>query len=94
LHNVGRQDLTADVDFRALALHGAGLGFECVFYAPLASFLRAAGAGEELPGADGHEEAYSLESDIRATPLASLLDPDGLGGLFKVMLQVRDTSEA
>ena len=93
LHNVGRQDLTADVDFRALALHGAALGFECVFYAPLASFLRAAGAAEELPGAGGREEPYSLEADIRAAPLASLLDEDGLGGLFKVMLQVRDPSE-
>ena len=93
LSNVGRQDLTADVDFRALTLHGAEFGFECVFYAPLASFLRAAGAGQELPGADGFEEPYSLESDIRAAPLASLLDQDGLGGLFKVMLQVRDPSE-
>ena len=93
LHNVGRQDLTADVDFRALALHGAALGFECIFYAPLASFLRAAGAAEELPGGGGREEPYSLEADIRAAPLASLLDEDGLGGLFKVMLQVRDPSD-
>lgn len=93
LCNVGRQDLTADVDFRALALHGAALGYECVFYAPLASFLRATGAGEELPGAGGIPQRYSLDADIRAAPLASLLDVDGAGGLFKVMLQVRDTGE-
>ncbi|MHB0981532.1 MAG: SAM-dependent methyltransferase [Thermoleophilia bacterium] len=41
---VGRQDLTADVDFRALALHGEALGFEPVLYTTLAAFLRAAGA--------------------------------------------------
>ncbi|MHB9148535.1 MAG: SAM-dependent methyltransferase [Thermoleophilia bacterium] len=91
--NVGRQDLTADVDFRALALHGANLGYECVFYAPLASFLRAAGAGEELPGAGGMAEPYSLDTDIRAAPLASLLDLNGVGGLFKVMLQVREKDD-
>lgn len=94
--NVGRQDLTADVDFRALALHGDRLGYECVFYAPLASFLRAAGAGGELPGAGagagGLSEPYSLDADIRAAPLASLLDPNGVGGLFKVMLLVREKS--
>lgn len=91
--NVGRQDLTADVDFRALALHGDRLGYECVFYASLASFLRAAGAGGDLPGAGGIAEPYSLDADIRAAPLASLLDPNGVGGLFKVMLQVREKGD-
>lgn len=118
--HVGRQDLTADVDFRALALHGEDLGFEVVLYTTLAAFLRAAGAEEELrisgpgatgprapglsdevrgsagPGAAGPEAAgpgaagYSLAADVEDGPLAALLDPDGLGGLFKVMLQVKE----
>jgi SAM-dependent MidA family methyltransferase len=87
--NVGRQDLTADVDFRALALHGTDLGYEAVLYSTLASFLRAAGAGQDLDDLD-RESPYSLDRDIEVTPLASLLADDGVGALFKVMLQVRD----
>lgn len=77
--SVGRQDLTADVDFRALALHGEACGLECLLFVPLARFLVAAGEVPP-PGA----------ADIEGAPLAALLDEGGLGGLFKVMLQVRE----
>jgi SAM-dependent MidA family methyltransferase len=87
--NVGRQDLTADVDFRALAMHGADLGYETILYASLSSFLRAAGAGRDLAELE-EGGPYSLEADIEGAPLASLLADDGVGGMFKVMLQVRD----
>jgi len=39
----GRQDLTADVDFAALDLHGRRQGFESVLLTTLAAFLRAVG---------------------------------------------------
>ncbi len=96
---VGRQDLTADVDFRAMALHGEACGLECMLFVPLARFLVA--AGEEAPAgalANGVSPegtgAYSLQADIDGAPLAALLDEDGLGGMFKVMLQVRERSTA
>ncbi len=44
----GRQDLTADVDFAALDLHGREEGFETVLFTTLAAFLRGAGAVGEL----------------------------------------------
>ena len=93
LERVGRQDLTADVDFRALDLHGRRLGFETVVYSDLASFLRAAGVSEglvtprELPCCILSDP---LEADRQATVLDALLDEQGLGGSYKVMVQVRD----
>lgn len=92
--HVGRQDLTADVDFRALALHGEALGFETVLFTTLADFLRAAGAGEDLRSGSRAGEGYSLEIDAEDAPLAALLDPGGLGGWFKVMLQVRESEDS
>ena len=86
---VGSQDLTADVDFAALDLHGRELGFETVLFATVAGFLTAAGGGEELERLRG-EAAGSLDADREAAMLAALLDPDDVGGVFKVMLQVKE----
>lgn len=87
---VGRQDLTADVDFRALALHGEARGFETVLFTTLAAFLRTAGAAEDVRPESKGGKRYTLQADIDEAPLVGLLDADGLGGLFKVMLQVKE----
>jgi SAM-dependent MidA family methyltransferase len=87
---VGRQDLTADVDFRALALHGEARGFETVLFTTLAAFLHTAGAREEVRPESKGGEGYTLQADMDDAPLVGLLDADGLGGLFKVMLQVKE----
>ena len=86
---VGHQDLTSDVDFRALDMHGTALGFETVLYVTVAEFLRGAGAEEELDRAR-KAASTSLDIDREATVLAALLDPEDVGGRFKVMLQVRE----
>jgi SAM-dependent MidA family methyltransferase len=44
----GRQDLTADVDFAAVDLHGRLAAFETLAFTSLAAFLRGGGAEEEL----------------------------------------------
>jgi SAM-dependent MidA family methyltransferase len=93
LERVGRQDLTADVDFRALDLHGRKAGFETIVFTSLAAFLAAGGAGQEpvtpceLPSCLLDDP---LEADRQATVLEALLDEEGLGGSFKVMVQVRE----
>jgi SAM-dependent MidA family methyltransferase len=81
--------LTADVDFRALDMHGTALGFETVLYVTVAEFLRGAGAEVELDRAR-KAASTSLDIDREATVLAALLDPEDVGGRFKVMLQVRE----
>ena len=84
---VGRQDLTADVDFRALDLHGEELGLECVLFASLGAFLRGMGGLEEAQRL-AEAATHSLESDMAATALRALLDDDDVGGEFKIMVQV------
>lgn len=90
---VGRQDLTADVDFRALDAHGRRAGLETVFFITLADMLRADGGAQRLAGlrrraAQATEDA--LDADRRAAILEKLLDYQGLGGTFKIMLQVKE----
>jgi SAM-dependent MidA family methyltransferase len=83
----GRQDLTADVDFRALAIHGGRCGLECLGFTVLAAALSGLGGRDEAERLR-HEAAGSLEADVALTALSALLDPQDVGGLFKVMLQV------
>lgn len=90
---VGRQDLTADVDFRALDLHGEEVGLECILFATLGAFLRGMGGLEEAE-ALSRAAADSLDSDLAATVLGALLDDAGLGGEFKIMVQVGEKSAA
>ena len=85
---VGRQDLTADVDFRALDLHGRRAGFETVLYTTVADMLRGDSAEDKLHALQ-HRARGSLGADRRATVLEGLLDDEGLGGAFRLMLQVR-----
>lgn len=90
---VGRQDLTADVDFRALDMHGEKLGFECILFATLGAFLRGMGGVEEAEKL-GRAAIDSLDSDMAATALGALLDDAGLGGEFKIMVQVGEKPAA
>ncbi len=88
---VGRQDLTADVDFGALATHGEDLGLECLVYTTVAALLAAAGGAEEVARLRA-AVADDLTNDVNASHLDRLLDTDDAGGLFKLMVQVREGS--
>jgi SAM-dependent MidA family methyltransferase len=86
---IGRQDLTADVDFRAVDLHGRRAGFETVLYTTVAEMLKA-GGGEDKLRVLRERAAASLQIDRRASILQKLLDGEDLGGAFKLMLQARE----
>lgn len=83
----GAQDLTADVDFRALDLHGRDAGLETVLYTTVAAMLRGDRGLERLEKLE-KEAGSCLEADRRASALRALLDDESLGQAFKVMLQV------
>jgi SAM-dependent MidA family methyltransferase len=85
---VGAQDLTADVDFKALEVHGREAGFETALYTTVAAML-SADSGEQRLAMLEREALDSLESDRRATVLRALLDDQDVGGAFKVMVQVK-----
>ncbi len=77
----GRQDITAHVDFSALAHAAADAGLEVLGYATQAQFLVNCGITEVLAEAN-------VENALHYAPLASeaqkLLSPAEMGELFKV----------
>jgi SAM-dependent MidA family methyltransferase len=90
---IGRQDLTADVDFSALDLHGRQVGFETVLFTSVAALLCADGGEDRLRRLHttaGGTSSRALTADREATVLEALLDDEGIGGTFKVMLQVKE----
>ena len=78
----GRQDLTAHVDFSALAEAARGAGLEVLGYATQAQFLVNCGITEVLGEAN-------IENALHYAPLAAeahkLLSPAEMGELFKVL---------
>jgi SAM-dependent MidA family methyltransferase len=78
----GRQDLTAHVDFSALAEAARGAGLEVLGYATQAQFLVNCGITDVLGEAN-------IENALHYAPLAAeaqkLLSPAEMGELFKVL---------
>lgn len=85
----GLQDLTASVDFTALAEAGNSAGFGVAAYMPQAQFLIAAGMQEFFEGdylALTDEAArYRLAQEVKKLTL-----PDQMGERFQVMLFAKD----
>jgi SAM-dependent MidA family methyltransferase len=83
--NIGRQDLTAHVDFTALQNHGELLGLQTVGFTQQGMFLIALGLGDRIAAiANGSGDIQSLLS--RRQNLHQLIDPMGLGK-FGVLIQ-------
>ena len=86
---VGLQDLTASVDFTALAEAGTGAGFDLGGYCTQAGFLIGNGLAQRL---DEHESRaadeaarYALRQQVK-----QLTHPDGMGERFQAMGFARD----
>ncbi len=84
--NIGQQDLTSHVNFSALIKYGEAAGLEMTEFTTQSKFLIGLGAMELL-------EALQKESVGNAAALKSYLAlkdiimPDGMGGVFKVLVQ-------
>jgi len=88
---VGLQDITASVDFTALAEAGTGAGFELAGYCSQASFLIGNGLEQRLAAHEARapDEAarYALRQQAKALTI-----PGGMGERFQVMGFARDVS--
>jgi SAM-dependent MidA family methyltransferase len=80
LHLPGLNDLTASVDFTALAEAGHSAGFELAAYLPQAQFLLGAGLQ------DAFERAQAGASYRLAQQVKRLMLPDQMGERFQAML--------
>ncbi|MGL5058693.1 MAG: class I SAM-dependent methyltransferase [Microcoleus sp.] len=89
--NVGRQDLTAHVDFTALEKQGELCGLEVVGFTQQAWFLMALGVGDRLVSLSANDgEVLDIATFLRRREgLHQLLDPMGLGG-FGVLVQSKE----
>ena len=76
---VGEQDMTAHVNFSALASSGTESGLDLIGLTTLANWLIGLGVEELVKDQDQESE------DVRA--LAHLLRPHGMGKTFKVLIQ-------
>ena len=79
----GLQDITAHVDFTAMALAGQDAGLAVLAYMNQSSFLLGAGIGELLLRTDPHDAKAYLP---QANALQKLVSPAEMGELFKVLV--------
>ena len=79
----GLQDITAHVDFTAMALAAQDAGVEVLGYMNQASFLLAAGIGELLLD---HDPADPMRYLPHANAVHKLVSPAEMGELFKVLM--------
>ncbi|MFP5391235.1 MAG: class I SAM-dependent methyltransferase [Gammaproteobacteria bacterium] len=79
----GLQDITAHVDFTAMALAAQEGGIEVLAYMSQATFLLAAGIGELLLRFDPADAKHYLP---QANAVQKLLSPAEMGELFKVLV--------
>jgi SAM-dependent MidA family methyltransferase len=85
-HLPGLNDLTASVDFTALAEAGNSAGFGVAAYLPQAQFLIGAGLQqvfEQIDPQDDHDR-YRLSQQVK-----KLMLPDQMGERFQAMLLAR-----
>lgn len=90
--NVGRQDITAHVDFTALEKQGNLSDLETLGFTKQGLFLMALGLGDRLNQLSNNQ-GFSVEEVFRRREaLHSLIDPIGLGN-FGVLVQSKSLSE-
>jgi SAM-dependent MidA family methyltransferase len=87
--NIGRQDITAHVDFTTLERHGERCGLQTLGFVPQGLFLMALGLGDRIAALSDPVATADLSiNDIlhRREALHSLINPMGLGN-FGVLIQ-------
>ncbi|MFM7408358.1 MAG: class I SAM-dependent methyltransferase [Cuspidothrix sp.] len=89
--NIGRQDITAHVDFTALSVWGERCGLKKVGWTQQGLFLMALGIGERLAAISWQQQPISQLLQ-RREGLHQLINPGGLGN-FGVLLQSQGLTE-
>lgn len=79
----GARDLTASVDFEALIVAGESAGLPLESYESLSKFLIDGGLLSYIEAAAGDDSAAYRER----AKLKTLIHPDGMGEVFKVLIQ-------
>ena len=86
---VGRQDMTAHVDFTALIEEGRATGLRPVFLTTQAEFLRSLGF-DEMEMSVRESDCDREEKSANLSAIRDLVNPNGLGK-FRVLVQEKNT---
>ncbi len=89
---IGRQDITAHVDFTALEKYGSLCGLENIGLTQQGLFLMALGLGDRLNELSNSQRFSIQEILRRREALHSLIDPMGLGN-FGVLVQSKGLTD-
>jgi SAM-dependent MidA family methyltransferase len=89
--NIGKQDITAHVDFTALEIWGEKCGLNTVGWTQQGLFLMALGLGARIAALSHQEKSISQLLKRRET-LHQLISPEGLGH-FGVLVQSKGLTE-
>ncbi len=90
--NIGRQDITAHVDFTALERWGDRCGLHKVGFTQQGLFLMALGIGDRIATVSQSSDRSIQEILRRREALHQLINPQGLGG-FGVLVQSKGLTE-
>ncbi len=91
--NIGRQDITAHVDFTALERWGKRCGLDKVGFTQQGLFLMALGIGERIAAISTTTNQSIQQLLRRRDALHQLIDPTGLGR-FGILIQSKGLTEA
>ncbi len=91
--NIGRQDITAHVDFTALERWGKRCGLDKVGFTQQGLFLMALGIGERIAAVSTTTNQSIQQLLRRRDALHQLIDPTGLGR-FGILIQSKGLTEA
>jgi SAM-dependent MidA family methyltransferase len=83
--NIGKQDITAHVNFSSLKKWGEEFGLKTIGYCPQGIFLIACGIDEVITELYSNSPDYSFE----VTKIKGLILPQGMGESHKVMVQYK-----
>ena len=90
--NIGRQDITAHVDFTALERWGDRCGLQKIGFTQQGLFLMALGIGDRIAAVSNITGQSIQEILRRREALHQLINPQGLGG-FGVLVQSKELTE-
>lgn len=86
---VGRQDITAHIDFTSIAIEGKRVGLELSTFTSLPFYLMDKGKDileEEISKLQDIDSVNAFKS---SSAIKNLIHPEGMGGKFKVMIQTK-----
>jgi len=95
--NLGRQDITAHLDFTSLMNAGAGVGFDALGYTTQRCFMMGLGVAEdliELSEDSSKDSSEESEAICYNQGIKELIMPGGIGDTMKVMVQYKPRAPA